>query len=293
VIIARPRAVLKTPSGKIRRSAIRDAYINGTLGRWRPLPLQYMRLVVANLRTRAGRAADWCGRFVFTAYIAVITGTTLPLLWLYLLVTSPGGHADRAVKRWSRLALTACGERPRIVGLEHLRGVGGAILTANHASYIDSVVLMAAIPTDFRFVAKRRLADYPLIGTVIRRAGHLTIEKATVAQQLAGATDLAHLPHEGRQLLIFPEGTFFGPPGLLPFRLGAFKAAVDAGLPIVPIALRGTRYVLPAGTWLFRRGPIEVTIGVPLKSEGQGWQEMVRLRDRTRSVIAQAVGEPL
>jgi 1-acyl-sn-glycerol-3-phosphate acyltransferase len=152
---------------------------------------------------------------------------------------------------------------------------------------------MAAIPSDFRFVAKRRLADYPLIGTVIRRAGHLTIEKATVAQQLAGATDLAQLVGEGRQLLVFPEGTFLRPPRLLPFRLGAFKAAVDAGLPVVPIALRGTRRVLPADTFLFRRGPIQVTIGAPVRPEGQGWQEMVRLRDQARSVIAQGCGESL
>jgi 1-acyl-sn-glycerol-3-phosphate acyltransferase len=293
VIIAGPRAVLKTPSGKIRHAAVRDAYMKGTLGRRRPLALQQMQLLATNLRTRAGRVADWCGRLVFTAYVAAIAGTTLPLLWLYLLVGWPGRRADRAVKWWSRMALTACGVRPRIVGLEHVRDMGAAVLAANHASYIDSVVLMAAIPTDFRFVAKRRLAYYPLIGTVIRRAGHVTIEKASVAQQLAGATDLAHFLREGRQLLVFPEGTFFRPPGLLPFRLGAFKAAVDARVPVVPIALRGTRDVLPADTWLFRRGPIEVTIGAPLRPEAQGWQEMVRLRDRARSSIAQGSGESL
>jgi 1-acyl-sn-glycerol-3-phosphate acyltransferase len=293
VVITRPGAVLKTPSGKLRRGAIRDAYINGTLGRRRPLVVQQTRLLASNVGVSVGRVVDWCGRLVFTAYVAAIAGTTLPLLWLYLLVSAPGRRADRAVKWWSRMALTVCGMRPRVIGLEHFRGLGAAILAASHASYIDSVVLMAAIPTDFRFVAKRRLADYPLIGAVLRRAGHLTIEKATVAQQLAGATDLAQLLCEGRQLLVFPEGTFLRPPRLLPFRLGAFKAAVEAGLPVVPIALRGTRRVLPADTFLFRRGPIEVTIGAPLRPESQRWQEMVRLRDQARSVIAQGCGESL
>ena len=71
-------------------------------------------------------------------------------------------------------------------------------------------------------------------------------------------------------MLVFPEGTFFRPPELLPFRLGAFKAAVDTERPIVPIALRGTRSVLPDGTWLFRRAPIDVTISAPLVPAGAG-----------------------
>jgi 1-acyl-sn-glycerol-3-phosphate acyltransferase len=217
---------------------------------------------------------------------------TLAMLWVYLLICPPGGRADRAAKQWSRMMFKVCGMRPSVTGIEHLDGVGAAILAANHASYIDSVVLMATIPTDFRFLAKRRLLDYPLIGTVIRKAGHVTIEKATVAQQLSGADVLARLLRERRQMLVFPEGTFFSPPELLPFRLGTFKAAVETGRPIVPIALRGTRRVLPAGTWLFRRGPIDVIIGAPLVPAGQGWQEMVRLRDEARAIIAHASGEP-
>ena len=94
-------------------------------------------------------------------------------------------------------------------------------------------------------------------------------------------------------MLIFPEGTFFRPPGLLPFRLGAFKAAVDTKRPVVPIALRGTRKLLPDGTWLFRRARIDVTIWTPLVPKVQEWQEMVRMRDETRDIIASGSGESL
>jgi 1-acyl-sn-glycerol-3-phosphate acyltransferase len=293
VVIARPGTVLKTPSGKIRHSAIRDAYLRGTLGRRRPLVVQQMRLAVANMRARAARMADALGRLMFTAYVVTVVVPTLAMLWGYLLVSPTGRPADRAAKRWCRMALRLCGVRPRVTGIEHLDNLGAAILVANHASYIDSVVLMATIPTDFRFLAKRRLANYPLIGTVIRKVGHATIEKATVAQQLSGADVLARLLREGRQMLVFPEGTFLRPPELLPFRLGAFKAAVDTGRPIVPIALRGTRRVLPAYTRLFRRGPIDVVIGAPLMPAGQRWQEIVRLRDEARAVIAHGAGEPM
>jgi fatty-acyl-CoA synthase len=293
VVIASPGTVLKTPSGKIRRSAIRDAYLRGTLGQRRTLVMQQARLVIADLRARSARVAGGLGQFLFTAYVATTVVPTLLMLWAYLLIGPSGRQADRAVRTWCRMALRVCGMTPRVTGVEHLESMGAAILAANHASYIDSVVLMATIPTDVRFLAKRRLADYPLIGTVIRKVGHVTIEKATVAQQISSADLLARLLREGRQMLVFPEGTFLRPPELLPFRLGAFKAAVDTGRPIVPIALRGTRRVLPAGTWLFRRGPIGVIIGAPLVPAAQGWQEMVRLRDEARSIIAHGCGEPV
>lgn len=292
VIIAPRGAVLKTPSGKIRHSAIRDAYLRRTLGRRRPLVAQQLRLVVTDLQARIHRGFDAVGRLLFTAYVVTIVVPTLAILWLRLRFGSAGHRADRAVKAWCRLTLKACGVTPRVTGTLHLTGVGPAILAANHASYIDSVVLMATIPGDFRFLAKRRLADYPVIGTVIRKAGHVTIEKGTVAQQVSGADDLARLLREGRQMLVFPEGTFFREPQLLSFRLGAFKAAVETGCPVVPIALRGTRQVLPADTWLFSRRPIEVIVGAPLMPAGRGWHEMVRLRDEARAIIARGCGEP-
>src|SRR5262249_46087109 len=161
-----------------------------------------------------------------------------------------------AVKRWSRLALAACGVRPHVVGLENLHSLGSGVLVANHASYIDSVVLMAAIPVDFHFVAKRALTEYPLVGTVIRKAEHFTIEKVGVNDRLAGADEVERRLRNGERLLIFPEGTFVRTPGLLPFRLGAFRAAVDTGRPIVPVALCGTRQILPDGTWLLKHGPV-------------------------------------
>lgn len=293
VVIARPGSVLKTPSGKIRRSAIRDAYLRGTLGRRRPLVVQQTRLAVADLRARSARMAEAMGRFLFTSYVLTVSVPMLAILWIYLLIGPSGRRADRAVKWCCRMALAICGLRPRVSGIEHLDGVGAAILAANHASYIDSIVLMAAIPTDFRFLAKQRLAGYPLLGTAIRKAGHVTIEKATLAQQLSGADVLTRLLREGWRMVVFPEGTFYRRAELLPFRLGAFKAAVDTGRPIVPITLRGTRRVLPDETWLLRRGPIDVIISAPLIPAGRGWQEIVRLRDEARTIIAHGCGEPL
>jgi 1-acyl-sn-glycerol-3-phosphate acyltransferase len=162
---------------------------------------------------------------------------------------------------------------------------------ANHASYIDPVVLMATLPAEFHFVAKRALADYPLIGTVIRKAEHITIEKTVLSDRLAGADEVARRLADGELLMIFPEGTFVRTPGLLPFRLGAFRAAVDTGRPVVPVAIEGTRHVLPDGTWWFRHGPVTVTIGAPMQPQSAGWPEMVRLRDAAVDHVARGCGE--
>jgi len=291
VVIADPRTVLKTSSGKIRRSAVRDSYLAGTLGSRRSIAGQRVRLFASALGDAIRRFAGWLGQVILTGWIVLVLVVSLPILWVYLLMRRPGRHADRAAKWWSRFALAVCGLRPRVVALGHLDGVESCVLVANHASYIDTIVLMAAVPVKFHFVAKRALLQYPLIGTVIRKAEHLTIEKAGLSDRLAGADEVERQLRKGDRLAIFPEGTFVRRAGLLPFRLGAFRAAVDTGRPIVPIALAGTRDVLPDGTWLFRHAPITVTIGAPIEPHAEGWPEMVRLRDAAVGDIARACGE--
>jgi 1-acyl-sn-glycerol-3-phosphate acyltransferase len=90
----------------------------------------------------------------------------------------------------------------------------------------------------------------------------------------------------GASLPFFPEGTFLRQTELLPFRLGAFKAAMDARCPVIPIALRGTREIWPADERLLRPGPITISIGRPIRPRDGGWKEIVRLRDATRVEIA-------
>ena len=291
VVIADPRTVLKTSSGKIRRSAMRSAYVNGTLGTRRSILGQRTRLYAGALGGWTRRAAEWLGRAVFTGWVLLVLVTSLPVLWAWLGSRRPGRHADRAVRWWSRLALTACGLRPKVLRPEELGPLGSCVFVANHASYIDPIVVMAAIPVEFHFVAKRALLRYPVIGTVIRKAEHLTIEKAALGDRLAGADAVERQLRDGERLVIFAEGTFARRPGLLPFRLGAFRAAVDTGRPIVPVALAGTRRVFPDGTWLFRHAPIRVTIGPPMSPHATGWPEMVRLRDAAVDHIARACGE--
>jgi acyl carrier protein len=287
VVMAPPRTVRKTPSGKIRRNAMREAYLTGTMGA-PPGPLwQRLRLVAAAAGAWAGRLSNVLVRLLFTGWITIVLLLTVPVLWAYVALWRRG-DATRASVRWSRLAFAVCGLRPRLVGAEHLGENASAILVANHASYLDPLVLLAALPGGFRFAAKRGLLGYPLIGTVIRRGGHATIERAGLTNRLAGAEAVAERLRAGERLVVFPEGTFAREDKLLPFRLGAFRAAVETGRPVIPVAIEGTRQVLPDGTWLFRRQPIVVTIAAPIAPQAQGWPEIVRLRDAAVDAIGRS-----
>jgi fatty-acyl-CoA synthase len=182
------------------------------------------------------------------------------------------------------LRLTGC--RLRVEGMDRLPRAGAVVFAANHSSYLDAVALIAALPRDVRFVGKRELGGWPLVGTIIRRVGHLTVERADPSRSVDDAERVSAALRGGASLVFFPEGTFLAGPRLLPFRLGAFKAAVEAGCPVVPVAIRGTRAILPAGAWLPSRGSITVTLGAPLAPRQSDWREIVRLRDAVRAEIA-------
>lgn len=286
VVIAGPGAVLKTSSGKIRRSATRDVYLRGEILRGRAsTPAQWARLVVGDAWARAARAARGAGALAWAAWVGVLLALTVPPLWALVLVIPSGAMVDRLVRSWCRSLLRLSGCPLHVDGIEHLRAAGPAILAANHSSYLDAVVLLAALPVPFVFVAKRELLDAPIVGTIIRKVGHLTVERRDPGQSAADAERATARLRAGVSLLFFPEGTFRRGPGLLPFRLGAFKAAVEAGRPVVPIGVVGTREILPAHARIPRRASIVIGVGPALPPRTEGWPEMVRLRDATRAEI--------
>ena len=292
VVIAPPGSVCKTSSGKIRRSATREAYLRGEVTRGRAsATIQWVRLGVRDFLARMRWVAIRMALLAYGAYVGILLAVALPIPWALLMVVPQGRPADRLVRFWCRWLLKLSGCPVRVEGIENLQGVGPAVLVANHASYLDAEALLAVLPVEFSFVAKRELAFRPLIGKVIRKVGYLTVERFAPAQSAADADRATALLRRGVSLLFFPEGTFVRAPGLLPFRLGAFKAAVEAGRPVIPIGIRGTREILPAHTWLPKPGLITVTIGSPIAPRGGGWQEMVRLRDLVRTEVARLAGE--
>jgi 1-acyl-sn-glycerol-3-phosphate acyltransferase len=288
VAIYGPGTVLKTPSGKIRRSATRDAYRAGRLGVQPSARRQWARLLLLDAAARLRRVPAATLALAYAGWVGLVLTLAFPSLWALVLLLPRGRAVDRATRGWSRIVLALVGCSLRVEGLANLPAAGAALIVCNHSSYVDVVALLAAIPAEFRFVAKRELGRAPLIGAVIRKVGHLTVDRVDLSRGVADAETVTRVLRGGTSILFFPEGTFVRAPGILPFRLGAFKAAVDAQCPVIPVGLHGTRDILPAYRWLPRRHRITVTIGAPIPPEKSDWQEMVRIRDLARAEVARA-----
>jgi acyl carrier protein len=292
VALVPPGTVPKTSSGKIRRSAAARLYSEGGApDRGRALWWQVARLAAAGVPSRLRRWRLRAGEMAYAAwwYAALVAVGSFAYTAMYVV---PGRGLRRRISRGSaRLLHRLTGAPLTVSGLEHLPE-GACILTCNHQSYLDGFVLSAALPPRFGFVVKGELLGNPLTRIPLARLGALFVERRLADRGAEDAERTVATVKGGESLAIFPEGTFRRAPGLLPFRMGAFAVAARAGVPVVPVALRGTRTILRGEQWLPRRGPVTVAIGPPLHPAGDDWRAAVALRDGARAWMRERVGEP-
>ncbi|OBH02138.1 acyl-phosphate glycerol 3-phosphate acyltransferase [Mycobacterium sp. E2699] len=291
VVLAPPRTVLKTSSGKIRRAASRQLYQAGKVGArpravWWELARLRLRGAAPSMR-RAGRAA---GAMCFAAYAwAVYTVLGLAVVVSLLVLPRPRSRwkvARAAVRLLARLTGTAI----TVHGLDHLPA-GTAIAVANHPSWIDPLALASVLPERYRFVAAEVLEHQGLNGFVLRRLGHQFVERHEREHGVADVGRLAALVRAGQSLVIFPEGRLARAPGLRPFHMGAFAVAAQTGVPVVPMAIRGTRTILRPEHHFPRRGAVDIAVAGPIRSSGADWTAAVGLQRAARKVVLDLSGE--
>jgi 1-acyl-sn-glycerol-3-phosphate acyltransferase len=295
VVLAPPATVLKTSSGKIRRSACRELYERGDVESGRPAVWRQMTsLVLLSVGPFLERSLRELATVLYSLAAWLLLGVVVALL-VPVLVLLPGARARRrAVRAGARTLLALLGLRPRVCGEDHLGGRDGGpyLLATNHSSYADAVVVAAVMPPEVGIVAKAELAAIPASRFLFRRAGIEFVERFDRERGLEDSRRLVADLRGGRPLLFFPEGTFTRMPGLLPFRMGAFVAAAGAGVPVVPMVIRGTRSVLRSGEWRLHRGEVAVEILEPIAPGEGGWAATVELRDRVRRALLERLGEP-
>ncbi len=297
VRIVAPGTVPKTPSGKIRRSATRDAFTSGAMGSRPAAPWRVRMALAATVAgDRLRRVVRAVGRAAYIAYLAVAGTVTLALLlpvsWVLVRLLPPGRPVRVLSRVVSRVLLTVAGCPIRVEGAERMPAAGPRVLVVNHMSYADTPALLAALPIDFVFVAMTEIRTWPVVATFARRGEHPTVDRWHVQQSLADADAIEQRLRRGDSVLFFAEGGFTGSHGLRPFRLGAFTMAAATGAPVVPIALRGTRRVLSADARIPHPARVQIWIGDPIRPAGTGLGQAIALRDRAADAIAEHCGEP-
>lgn len=223
-------------------------------------------------------------RPLYSAYcIALFTVLGLTVLVINLFLPSLR-RRRRMAGIFSRAFLRAAGVPFSVEGLDRLPQAP-CVVVANHASYIDGLVAAAALPPDFAFVIKKEMVRVPLAGLLLRRLGSQFVERFNRQKGAVDARRVLKLAATGQSLVFFPEGTFNEIRQIGKFLGGAFTTAARSDMPVVAMAIHGTRAVLPPGGLAVHRLPIRVEI-LEVLAAGEA-------RQRSRELIARAVGEPL
>ena len=210
----------------------------------------------------------------------VILGTLAIILCLLV----PGGSAFVPVSRlWSWLVLRACGVTTTATYHVELDASHPCVYVANHQSQLDIPALALAMPAGFRMVAKRELLYIPIFGWALWLAGFVFIDRADREGAIDQLTRAAEKVRRGTSIVVFAEGTRSPDGRLLPFKKGGFILAMQAGVPIVPVSIRGGHDVLPKGSLHLRRGTIEVVFGAPIQTSAYSFE--------TRDVLIRVVRE--
>jgi 1-acyl-sn-glycerol-3-phosphate acyltransferase len=295
IVLIEPHSILKTSSGKLRRAATRQAFLEGSLGHKASLPaLELLRVEWESAMDGVRRVLASALRVGFGLYAGCVLLIFAPPV---LVLTSFRRNPERAWRlnheaasrllHLLRMPVKLTWQVPLDLNKPH-------IIVANHASYSDGIVIVAALAEPHRFVGKAELANTPVLGHYLHALRTVFIERFAAEQSLAEVGRVRDALSGGDAVIFFPEGTFTASRGLRAFHLGAFEAAVTAGVPVIPLAICGTRSVLRDGQWLPRRAPLRLVGGAPLTARDgeEPFAAAVRLRDAARAHILHHCGEP-
>lgn len=192
---------------------------------------------------------------------------------------------ERAVRRWALGLLRAAGVSVRVIGMERVPRDRPVIFASNHQSWFDILTLGAHLPRGVRFVSKKELAKVPVMGSAMRHAGHIFIDRQNRQQAFVAYEEAAGVIRGGMSAVVFPEGTRSRTGELLPFKKGPFVLAIASRVPLVPVYCAGTFGILPKGRLRVRPRPVALYVGEPISTEGLTYDDRDALRQRTREAI--------
>jgi 1-acyl-sn-glycerol-3-phosphate acyltransferase len=197
-----------------------------------------------------------------------------------------GDFGHRCARAWSWLILKTTGVTVSVNGLERLDPARSYVFASNHQSIYDIPILFTSLPFQLRIIAKASLGSIPFMGWHLRRTGHVLVDRSKPA---AGVVKkMARLVAAGHSLVVFPEGTRSTDGSVGRFKGGSFLIALDAGLPVVPISVQGSRHVMFRGRLMVCPGHVSVTVHEPIETADVPRDAVRDFSSRVHDVVASA-----
>jgi 1-acyl-sn-glycerol-3-phosphate acyltransferase len=196
-----------------------------------------------------------------------------------------GYFAHWCARTWSRLILATTGVRVTVAGLERLEPGRTYVFVANHQSIYDIPILFWSLPYQLRIIAKASLGSFPFLGWHLRRTGHMLVDRRRPDRtRIFGWA--SRLTSSGLSLIVFPEGTRSRDGEVAPFKGGSFLLALEAGLPVVPLSVVGSRHVMLKGRLATYPGHVRLVVHDPIETRDLAGTDPRAFGERVRGVVA-------
>jgi len=223
---------------------------------------------------------------VFAPVVGLVTAVQATAAFCLSFVLPSRTVGSLTAVPWARILATLTPMRVRVEGRQNIDPHQSYVLVSNHQSQYDIFALYGWLGIDFRWVMKKELRSVPAIGVACERLDHIFIDRSDHAAAVATLEAAKQKIVGGTSVMFFPEGTRSRDGKLKRFKKGAFRMAIDLGLPILPLTVTGTRDVLPAGTSDLMPGSARLIIHQPISVEGLTKKDCPDLSDRVRAAIA-------
>jgi len=228
----------------------------------------------------------WRTVFFLIPAISVYTIVFGTISLLSSVFDASGNLGHKCARAWSWFILKTTGVRVRVEGLERLDPSRSYVFAANHQSFYDIPIVFASLPFQLRIISKESVGRVPFLGWHLRRTGHVLVDRSKAG---AGTVKkMARLVAAGHSLVVFPEGTRSLDGSVAKFKGGSFMIAVQAGLPIVPLSLAGSRHVMFKGQLMAQPAEVTLTVHPPVETSAVAKDGARDLADAVRAVVASA-----
>ena len=234
--------------------------------------------LIANDILMARTSTIILGIILVTAFMAV-------MVIVVSFVTVGGDTAHKVGRIWAKCILALSNIRVTVKGISNLKPGRSYIYMANHMSNFDIPVLQAYLPVQFRWLAKAELYKIPVFGYAMKRAGYISIDRSDRKSAIESLNKAVNIIRDGVSVVIFPEGTRSSTHNIQPFKKGGFFLAVDSGVPIIPIIIRGTERIMPKKQLLIKPGNVTLEIAKPINSSDYTRKTKDDLMDKIRDIF--------